>query len=185
MYNFAIKNEIMEHGWYLVNNNNYGKRDADNGNKTDQLVGIAAQCAIMDLLGYELPPITDKPDNGIDIIYKGIKIDIKTNSYNNKPKNNFIANIFAAQKNYETDVYIFSVLHKFNRTLTITGWIDKSEFFTKAIARKKGDLITTPFGTTYKLRSTDYAVKISELNQVDNLMELIKGLDDKARTSAL
>lgn len=175
----------MEHGWYLVNHNNYGKRDADNGNKTDQLVGMVAQCAIMDLLGYELPPVITESDCGIDLVYKGIKIDIKANAYNGNPKPSYFANVFAAQKNYQTDVYIFSVVHKHNRTLTITGWIDKAEFFSKANIRKKGDTITTSSGNTLILRSTDYAVKISELNQVNNLMDLIEGLDDKARTSAL
>jgi hypothetical protein len=185
MYNFAITNEIMEHGWYLVNNNNYGKRDSDNGSKVDQLVGMVAQCAIMDLFGYELPPIMKESDCGIDMLYKGIKIDIKANSYNGLPKPSYIANVFEAQKNYATDVYIFSVVHKHNRTLTITGWMDKADFFNKAKLRKKGDLATKSNGETFALRSSDYGLQIAELNQVDNLRQLIEGLDDKSRTSAL
>jgi hypothetical protein len=185
MFNIIIKPEILAHGQFLVKHNNYGKRGINDGKKIDQLVGMVAQCSIMDLLGYELPPIITESDCGIDIEYQSTKIDIKANAYNSYPKLEYKANVFAAQKHYNTDVYIFSVVHREQRTITITGWISKAEFFNKAIFRHEGYLIQKPNKEFFALKAPDYAVEISELNQVGNLNELIKGLDEFSRTQTL
>ena len=174
MFNFAIKPEIIAHGQYLVKNCNYGMRGVDDGKKIDQLIGMVAQSAIMDLLGYELPQISDKPDGGIDIEYSGIKIDIKSTATNHYPKLDYLVNIFEAQKHYNTDVYIFSIVHREQKTITITGWMDKKEFFEVAKYRQKGDVINSRL----TLRSSDYALEIAELNQVNSLTDLIWGLDE-------
>jgi hypothetical protein len=51
--------------------------------------------------------------------------------------------------------------------------------------RHEGYLITKPNGDKFALKAPDYAVEIAELNQVGNLNELIKGLDEYSRTQAL
>jgi hypothetical protein len=174
MFRIAIKPEIIAHGQYLVKNTNYGNRGVDDGDKHDQLIGIVAQCAIMDLMGYELPEVTHEADGGIDIVYDGIKIDIKTIACKSYPTLNYSAIIFANQKHYQTDVYIFSMVHREDKMLTITGWMDKADFFKKATMRKKGDVINAKL----TLRSDDYELKIAELNQVNNYIELVNGLDE-------
>lgn len=174
MFRIAVKQEIIKHGAYLVDNCNFGMRGVDDGNKDEQRVGIISQCAIMDLMGYELPELSFQPDNGVDIIYSGIKIDIKTIASKSYPTPDSPANIMAKQKHYNTDIYIFSYANRNDKMLTITGWMDKKEFFSKAKFRKTGDVIHSKL----TLRSDDYSLDCAELNQVNSLTDLIWGLDE-------
>ena len=175
MFRIALKPEVIAHGQYLVKNTNYGNRGVDDGDKHDQQNGIVAQCAIMDLMGYELPEVSHEADGGIDIVYDGIKIDVKTIACKNYPTPRYSASVMAKQKHYQTDIYIFSMVHREDKMVTVTGWMDKADFFRNAKLRNKGDYINEYLPC---LRSTDYELKIAQLNQVDSLADLIKGLDD-------
>ena len=137
MIQIELKQSIIDYSKELVDNNNFGQRSYDNGNKKEQLIGIVSENTIRNYLGYEL--IEAKGfDGGYDIMYKGMRTDIKSMTRKVEPKPYYVNNIFDAQIKNNSEAYIFSSLNVSNKILTICGWITKDEFINKATFYAKG-----------------------------------------------
>lgn len=137
MIQIHLKQSIIDYSKELVKNNNFGQRSYDNGSEKEQLIGIVSENTIRDYLGYEL--IEAKGfDGGYDIMYKGMRTDIKSMTRKVEPKPYYVNNIFDAQIKHNSEAYIFSSLNVLNKILTICGWITKDEFINKATFYPKG-----------------------------------------------
>lgn len=172
MVNIPLDKNITDHVKWLCNNVNYGQRGNADGNLRQQMIGLAGQCHVMDILGYELPKITHEHDGGIDINHHGIKIDVKTMERKVEPKPNYVNNLIGLQAHYDTDVYIFCSLNTNNKVLTICGWINKPDFLKLATFTPKGEKRYRSDGTWFETKADLYELENNMLNQWNSIKEL-------------
>lgn len=162
MFNIKLKQSIIDYSKELVNNNNFGQRSYDNGNKKEQLIGMVSENTIRDYLGYEMAEGKGF-DGGYDIMYKEFKTDIKSMTRKVEPKPYYINNLFDAQIKNNAEAYIFASLNTNNKILTICGWITKQEFLNKAIFYPKGTERKRG-SETFILRANNWEIENRQLN---------------------
>lgn len=177
MFNLQIPQNIVEYCRQILRNNNFGQRGIADGNQSEQLRGIVAQCLIMDSLG--MPLIEPKGfDGGFDMIWNHKTYDIKSMGRNCDPKPYFVNNLIGLQKHFNVDRYIFCSINRQSMELTICGWIDKEQFFNKANFYPKGTIRKRDDQTTFNTKADLYELPNSELNQSNNLFEFIQQLNE-------
>ena len=157
MKHILLSQDIVDYSVKYSNENNLGNRINNNGSKLEQLVGIISENTIRKHLGYDLMKPNSGFDGGFDIIYKGLKLDIKSMRRKHKPLESYVSNIFDDQKKHNCDGYIFTSLSTEDKTLTICGWINKDDFYKKATLYKKG---TKRFrgNDTFNLRADNWEI---------------------------
>lgn len=92
-------------------------------------------------------------------------------------KDYYVHNFVGYQRNYDVDYYIFASYNTSNRVLTICGYIEKEDFFKKAIYFPKGSLRTRSDGTSFRTFAPLYEIKQSDLliaNDIDSLIKSIR-----------
>lgn len=172
-----IDDNIIKHSVWLVDHVNYGQRGNADGDRKQQVRGMIGQCMVMDILGYELPKITNKHDGGVDLNYKGLTIDIKTMGRNCDPKPDYVNNLIGLQSHFNVDAYIFCSINRKDITLTICGWIEKPEFLKLADFTPKDGFRVRSDGTKFQTKADLYELRNDLLNNVNSIDELKKGLD--------
>ena len=172
MFKLDIDKNIIEHAVYLVERTNYGKRGEADGNKRQQVRGLIGQCVVMDVLGHDLPALSDKHDGGIDMNYNGLTIDIKTMGRNCDPKPDYVNNLIGLQSHFNVDAYIFCSLNRKDVTLTICGWILKKEFLKRALFTPKNGSRQRADGSNFETKADLYELKNNCLNHVKSIEEL-------------
>jgi len=164
MIKINLNQDIVDYSVSLVDKYNFGQRGKDDGNKIEQYVGVISENTVRSYLGFNL--IQPKGfDGGYDILYNGLKLDIKSMNRTVDPKPEYINNVFDVQIKYNCDGYIFTSLNKKDKTLTICGWITKKDFINKAILYKKGT-IRNRGGSTFKLKADNWEILNSQLNKI-------------------
>lgn len=93
------------------------------------------------MFGLGLIDGADGFDNGKDISYKGLVIDVKTMG-----------------RTVDVHPDIYSSLNKRNFELTVCGWISKSELFAKAVKFPKGSIRKRSDGTEFRTFSDLYEI---------------------------
>ena len=137
MFSVKVKPEIIWHCQEQIKKYNFGQRSVANGTPDQQLTGIIGQSVIMDLFGLGLIDGSTGFDGGVDIVYEGVSVDVKTMGRTTDVRENYVNNFIALQKDFDTDVYIFCSYNKTKNELTVCGWITKDEFIKRLISSRK------------------------------------------------
>ena len=172
MFKIKVIDAIIEHCMNQVELYNFGKRNQANGNKEQQLTGIIGQSAVMNLFGLDLVDGKSGFDNGVDILFAGLRIDVKTMGRTTDVRMNYTNNFLKLQDYFNTEVYVFCSYNKTNSELTICGWIDKDSFISKRKFFEKGTIRTRSNGTTFKTFADLYEIDNLDLNDVINEHDL-------------
>lgn len=165
---FKIPEKLKKEVWHFVNQNNIGNRFEFNGTKEQQFVGLIGEIMIKRLFGL-YHEFKNGFDGGFDLVYKGLKIDVKTMGRNVDVKDYFVNNFVAHQKKFDCDIYIFCSLNKKKNELTICGYVTKKELLQKSIYIKKGDTMRRDNGTSFIMKTNNYQIKNSDLKNIINL----------------
>ena len=173
MFMIQVSKHIIEHCQKQIQLYNFGQRRIANGTPEQQLTGIIGQCAIMEKFGLDLINGADGCDDGQDINYKGLVVDVKTMGRTVDVRPNFVKNFIALQHRFTTDLYIFGSLNKRNNELTVCGWIPKSEFLKKASLYPKGTIRTRTDGTSFRTFADLYEIENHDLIDVNSFNELV------------
>lgn len=173
MFKIQVSKYIIEHCQKQIQLYNFGQRRIANGTPEQQLTGIIGQCAIMEKFGLDLINGADGCDDGQDINYKGLVVDVKTMGRTVDVRPNFVNNFIALQLRFNTDLYIFCSLNKRNNELTVCGWIPKSEFLKKASLYPKGTIRTRTDGTSFRTFADLYEIENHDLIDVNSFNELV------------
>ena len=176
MFSITVKQDIVLHCKSQLEIYDFGKRFSANGTKEQQLTGIIGQSAIMDLFGLGYIDGKNGFDNGTDIDYAGLKIDVKTMGRTTEVRDYYVNNFIGLQMYFGTDVYIFCSYNKVSNLLTVCGWITKKDLQEKASFYPKGTMRRRSDGTTFSTFADLYEIANKDLNNVNSFEELKKKL---------
>lgn len=178
MFSVPLDKNITDHVKWLCSHVNYGKRGEFDGSLRKQMIGLAGQCHVMDMLGIELPVITHEADGGVDINVNRLTLDVKTMERKVDPKPNYVNNVVGLQSHYKTDAYIFCSINIQNKMLTVCGWIDKPTFLNIATFTPKGNKRYRSDGSWFETKADLYELensKLKQLNSIQDLKDIEKG----------
>ena len=134
----TIDDESYQYSLEFVNNNNIANRGEFDGSKRNQFVGILGQVMLYKYLFGKLPELESGFDNGIDLVYNDVTIDVKTMERKGFMRDYYVNNFVASQGKYETQVLIFLNYNSVENIIEICGWIFKKDLFYKGEFYKKG-----------------------------------------------
>lgn len=159
-----------------VDSFDFGKRGKGDGNKDEQFTGILGQVMIADLLGFPRPNGLAGYDNGYDLSIFGKRVDVKTMTRTVPMRDDFVHNLIGYQKDYALDYYIFCSFNKKTDELTICGYISKKDFLIKSKYYSEGTKRYRTDGSFLISKAHLYEISQKDLNQINNVIELIKGI---------
>jgi len=165
MFTQSIKPEQKQYAWKLVNESNMANRGRFDGDKEKQYTGMLGEVCFADGMGQPRPRPGNGPDNGIDFIIKGIKIDIKTMGRTSYPTLKFVNNLVMEQTAYQTDLYVFASIHKKTGKITFCGCLPKDDL-QKSWIHTRGKVRTRADGTEFALHIDTYEIQNRELGSV-------------------
>ena len=178
MFHIKVKKRILNHAQKQVEKYNFGQRGFADGSKEQQLTGIIGQCCVAELFGEPLVDGSTGVDDGYDIEYQGIRIDVKTMGRKlSEIKPHFVNNLLAAQKNRLTDIYLFTSFNRNENILTVVGWSNKEAIYRDATLHKKGSRRTRDNKTWFKTFADLYEVETQYLAPVKSFDDLCQQLD--------
>ena len=155
---YKINQEQKKRIWKWLQSNNIANRGEFDGDKQKQLVGLIGEFEVHNyLLGY-YPEFKKGFDGGVDIIYKGKTIDVKTMGRNVDCQMRYVNNFVASQLKYDCDVIIFVSVNKKDNTFSICGWIEKNNLQRKSILYEKGEKRQRDDGTFFKCEADMYEI---------------------------
>jgi hypothetical protein len=172
MIKIKISDELISYCKKQIKLYNFGQRGIADGNKEEQFVGCIGESIVRELFSKERLNGEKGFDGGYDIVYKGVKIDVKTMGRTTDIRDYYVHNFIALQKDYNVDIYIFTSYNKIKKELTICGWITKEDFFKKAKFYKKGTKRYRSNGSYFETKADLYEIKNNELNYVIDFDEL-------------
>lgn len=134
--------EVPTYAHRFVNNylaiHNVAQRGKFDGNYQNQFTGILGEAIVHEYIFGELPQLKEGNDHGIDMIYKGFTIDVKTMKRKGFIKPYFVHNFLTLQLKTKTDILIFNNYCEPKNIIQICGWIYKDELLQKGQLIKKG-----------------------------------------------
>jgi len=178
MFKIQVSQRIINHCQRQIQQYNFGQRNIANGTPEQQFTGIVGQCAIMEKFGLDLIDGADGCDDGQDINYKGLVVDVKTMGRTVDVRPNFVNNFIALQLRFNTDLYIFCSLNKRTFELTVCGWIPKTEFLQKAELYPRGTIRTRTDGSTFRTFADLYEIGNGDLYDVNSFEELVSSISE-------
>ncbi|TXD52649.1 MULTISPECIES: hypothetical protein [unclassified Polaribacter] len=178
MVTIKIHDDILQHCKKQVENYNFGQRFTANGTKQQQLTGIIGQSTVMQIFNQSFINGSEGFDNGIDMLYNNLKIDIKTMGRTTDVRANYTNNFLKLQDYFETEIYIFCSHHKNKQEITICGWIDKEEFIRKRKLYPKGSIRKRFNQTTFKTFADLYEIENHQLNDILSVDDLKEQLNN-------
>lgn len=163
MLDIKVDKKLVAYTTELVRNNNFGNRGHYDGDKNQQFVGILSENCVRQLWGYPLVGDSVGFDGGYDLLWNGLKIDVKsmTRAYPMKP--HYVHNVIDRQINYQAEAFLFCSLNIRNSILTICGWIEKEEFKRLAKFYKSGTVRVRDNGTTFSLDTDNWEIENKHL----------------------
>lgn len=164
MINIEITKNIIECSREYHLKTNLGKRGEFDGSNRKQFIGIIAENTVRNYYGFELMQKQDGWDGGFDILWNGLKTDIKSTERKWFPKKHWHSSVPQMQIKYKSEAYIFTSLNVENKVLTICGWITKKEFTEKSIFNKKGNKMFGDKGNFSVSTVSSYQIKYLDLN---------------------
>jgi len=122
------------------------------------LVGCIGEIIVAKYLGVPLQHSYD-----YDLIWNGLKIDVKTKLTSVFPKPSYECSIASANPNQKCDWYIFTRVHSDLDTAYILGYLPKEEYFKTAECLHQGQVSGS---NGFTVKHNCYNVSISELKQI-------------------
>lgn len=177
MFTVAVKPTLIEHCKTVLAKHNFGKRYTANGTKEQQLTGIIGQSVVMDFFNDGYVDGSSGFDDGVDLVYNGKTIDVKTMGRTTRVKLGYTNNFLKLQDYFKTDIYIFCSYHKIKHVLTVCGWISKADFVKKRKYFPKGSARTRFDKTTFTTFADLYEIDNADLNNVNSITDLKKQLE--------
>jgi hypothetical protein len=172
MFKVEVPEVILTHSKQQVELHDFGQRSTANGTTEQQTTGIIGQSMIQSLFGLQLVDGGMGCDDGTDITYEGVTIDVKTMGRTTDVRPYYVNNFLALQLKFKTELLIFCSFNKITNELTICGWCTKEHFKSKASYHPKGVERTRSDGTTFKTFADLYELANAELLDVLSLGDL-------------
>ncbi len=183
MFKIQVKEDLLCYCRELVEKYNFGQRGVADGNKEEQYTGILGQCVVAQFFGQELISGEGGFDGGVDLVYSGLRIDVKTMGRTTDVRDYYVNNFIGLQKQFEVDVYIFCSLNKRTNVLTICGWIDKDSLFKIAKFYKKGTKRNRSDGSYFSTKADLYEVGNKDINDIDSMERLKECLESFSKST--
>ena len=120
-------------------------------------IGFLSEIMLSEYLQCERQPCKD-----YDILWNGMKVDVKTKETTVPPKNYYDCSIAKTSTHQRCDAYLFTRYIK-KGSLYVLGWISKEDFFNKARFLRKGDI---DGDNDFVVKADCYNLSIIELNEV-------------------
>ena len=177
MFSIAISQELKDYCGKLISNHNFGNRGIADGNREEQYTGIVGQSMVCRLLGLSLPKGEGGFDNGVDIEWNGLRIDVKTMGRTTTVRDYYVHNFIALQKDYPTDIYMFCSIDKSTSKFTVCGWVTKQQLLERAKFFKKGTKRFRSDKTWFRTKADLYEIANNNLNDVNSLEDLKQVFD--------
>lgn len=177
MFKIKVNPKIIEYCEKQIKEHNFGQRGYADGTPEQQLTGIIGQSVIMHEMVGTVIDGSEGFDGGVDIVYEGKTIDVKTMGRTTDVRDYYTNNFLAVQMKFNPDVYIFCSYNKNKQELTVCGWITSWEFKEIAHYYEKGSTRKRSDGSTFKTFADLYEIDNKDLNQVksiDDLKEQLK-----------
>lgn len=181
MFKLRVPERIINHCKNQVALYNFGQRSFANGSQDQQLTGIIGQCVLMELFGWPLIDGATGCDGGFDIVFKSLRIDVKTMGRTTDVRPYYVNNFLAVQFGFDNDLYIFCSLNKNKNELTVCGWLPKDKFTEKAKYYPKGTIRTRSDGTTFPTFADLYEIVNADLYDVDSFEDMVNSIQDYYR----
>jgi hypothetical protein len=172
MFDVPVPEATIKYVDGLLAKYNFGKRSVANGNFEQQWAGMIGQTIIQEMMGCGKPTGEGGFDGGIDFVYRGLTVDVKTALRNTESRWNFPNNFMACQLAYKTDIVLFTAFNRKVSLLTVLGWIWKKEIEKKGEFHKKGDVRNRDDGTALIMPVDTYEIHMEHLHQVDSVEDL-------------
>ena len=110
MFKIKVSNKIIDYAKGLLEEHNFGKRGVADGSPAEQLTGIIGQCTVQTMFQVELITGNEGFDNGVDLEYSGLSIDVKTMGRTTDVKDYYVNNFIALQKKTTRQMYLYSAV---------------------------------------------------------------------------
>lgn len=176
MFKIKASDQVLAYSQLEVDIYDFGKRKEANGTKEQQLTGVIGQNVVMQLFEQGFVDGSQGFDGGIDLVYNGKKIDVKTMGRTSEARPEYVNNFIALQDYLETDIYIFCSYNKSSNEVTICGWLDKKTFKERRTFYPKGTIRTRANSTTFETKADLYEIENYKLNDVVSIEDLKKQL---------
>jgi hypothetical protein len=184
MFDVQVSQEVVEYARGLVGEGNYGRRGIADGTCEQQIIGLIGQTVVHDLFGVPRPRNRGRADGGVDFVFQGLAVDVKTMGRNVPPRPDYANNFQALQEQFPTDVFIFCSLNKKTLVLTICGWTNKSELLETATLHPAGTRQVRTDGTAFRVRADLYEISNRDLYEADTLDVFVFLLEWQASLAA-
>ena len=102
-----------------------------------------------------------------DIVYNNIKIDVKTKRVTTPPRDYYECSVASLNTKQLCDIYVFTRVLKDMTKGWLLGYINKKDYFDKAVLLKKGDIDPS---NNWKVKTDCYNLPINKLNNIENLI---------------
>ena len=172
MFTITVTEISINHCKSQASKFNLGQRYTANGTPEQQLTGIIGQNVVLNLFDLGDFNGEDGFDNGVDLIFNNLKIDVKTMGRTTAVKPSYTNNFIGLQDYFDPDVYIFCSFNKTNNALTVCGWISKKDFKEKRRFYPKGSVRTRTDGSTFRTFSDLYEIDTVDLNKALSIADL-------------
>lgn len=162
MKNIQVPKYIHNYVNKFLSENNVANRGKFDGNFQNQFTGILGESVVYEYIFGESPILKQGNDFGIDMIYKGNTIDVKTMRRKGFMKPYFVHNFLTLQLKTKTDILIFNNYCEPKNILQICGWIHKDELLQRGQLIKKGSKRLRADGT--ELTIQEDTIEIEQRN---------------------
>ena len=102
-----------------------------------------------------------------DIIHNNLKIDVKTKRVTTPPRDYYECSVASLNTKQLCDIYVFTRVLKDMTKGWLLGYINKKDYFDKAVLLKKGDIDPS---NNWKVKTDCYNLPINKLNNIENLI---------------
>jgi len=102
-----------------------------------------------------------------DIIHNNLKIDVKTKRVTTPPRDYYECSVASLNTKQLCDIYVFTRVLKDMTKGWLLGYINKKDYFDKAVLLKKGDI---DLSNNWKVLTDCYNLPINKLNNIENLI---------------
>lgn len=176
MFDVGVTEEVVEYAKAVLKEQNFGKRGEADGSPRQQLFGLVGEVLIQDLFHAPRTRATGGPDDGVDLLFHGVTIDVKTMRRDAPVRPHYVNNFSGLQIRSPSRALIFCSLNWNRRVLTVCGWMLKDLFFRVADYSPKGTRRYRADGTSFPAEADLYEIKNRDLYSPRTLQELRHGL---------
>lgn len=172
MFDVAVTDDVVAYAKAVLAKHDFGRRGVADGTPDQQLTGLVGEIVVQGLFGYPRTNGSNGPDGGVDLVFHGLTIDVKTIGRRCRPLRHYANNFSAHQAHFPTKVLLFCSLDWKRLVLTVCGWTFKDLFFRLAERMPAGNLRFRADGTSFPLKAHHYEIRNSDLYQAISIPDL-------------